>query len=64
MYDLYAISAGDSAEIVSAVCAVGVFLGMLFGSILGYVLRNEGRLSTIEEAVRTIQEKLDSNFQG
>ena len=64
MYDLFAISTPDLAAVISAVAAVGVFLGGLLGWILRYVLQTEKRLATIEEAIRAIQEKLDSHFEG
>lgn len=62
MYDLYAVSPGDSAEIVSAVAAVGLLLGSLLGRIFNYVLRIQeaiteikGRTLAIEEAVKEIK---------
>lgn len=57
MYDLYAISTGDLSAVISSIAAVGVLLGMLFGWILSYVLRIEGRISTLEEAVSELKAK-------
>lgn len=62
MYDLAFVSPGDSAEIVSAVAAVGLLLGSLLGRIFNYVLRIQeaiteikGRTLAIEEAVKEIK---------
>ena len=71
MYGLYAFSTGDIAAIVSAVAAVGVLLGGLFGWGLNHLLRNESRVAKLEQAAKDsgtqnvldmsrIENKLDS----
>lgn len=55
MYDLLAISAGDSAALVSAVAAVGLLLGGLHSRILTYVLGIQNSISEIKVDIAEVK---------
>lgn len=62
MYDLMAISPGDSATVVTAIATCGILLGSLLGRILNYVLRIQeaiteikGRTLAIEKDIKDIK---------